>query len=98
MSENSEPQSDRIDAQSYRSAQLAIAELKAAILSVVAVSGSRGMRNVEIGRSLGIYHGYPKDGGGEEHRGHISSVLLHELSRKGLVRQIDGRWVAAGGS
>ena len=97
MSENGATRSGHGSTAAYRSAQLAMAELKAAILSVVVASGSRGMRNVEVGRSLGIYHGYPKDGGGEEHPGHISSVLLHELAREGRVEKVDGRWVAVGG-
>lgn len=98
MSENGATRSGHSYTAAYRSAQLAMAESKAAILSVVVASGSRGRRNVEVSRSLGIDHGYPQDGGGEEHRGHILSVLLHELSREGLVEQVDGRWVAAGGS
>ena len=75
-------------------AHAALLELK----SVVVASGSRGIRKMEVDRSLGIYHGYTKDGGGEEHRGHISSVLLHEPARERFVRQLGGRLVAAGGS
>ena len=41
----------------YRRAQIAIAELKACVRDAVAERGKTGISNVEIGRTLGIYTG-----------------------------------------
>ncbi|WP_143150247.1 hypothetical protein [Erythrobacter sanguineus] len=64
----------------YRQAQLAIAELKAAVLSLLRKVPS-GMSNAAIGRSLGIYAGH------KGHEGHISRTLLAMLEAEGLVQQ-----------
>lgn len=69
----------------YRHAQRSIAELKAAILSVLKEGPEEGLRNVEIGRALGIYEG---------HEGHISRTLLAMMEREGVVEQDEdtSRW------
>jgi DNA-binding IclR family transcriptional regulator len=71
----------------YRTAQLAIAELKAAVLEVISRGPESGLKNAEIGRALGIYRGH------EGHEGHISRTLLAMLEEEGVVRQDeDKRW------
>ena len=56
---------ERIDA-AYSLAQSAMADLKAAVRTVLLYSPDEGMKNAEIGRTLGIYSGHV------EHEGHIS--------------------------
>ena len=65
----------------YRQAQVAMAELKAAVRSLIAASGEAGLTNAEIGRSLGIY------GGHVGHEGHVSRTLLTMLESEGVVEQ-----------
>lgn len=64
----------------YRQAQLAMAELKAAVLALLERSPG-GMSNAAIGRSLGIYAGHKR------HEGHISRTLLAMLEAEGVVEQ-----------
>lgn len=64
----------------YRQAQLAIAELKAAIVSLLEKAPG-GMSNASIGRSLGIY------GGHKRHEGHVSRTLMAMLESEGVVQQ-----------
>jgi hypothetical protein len=64
----------------YVKAQLALAELKGAVVSLLERDGS-GMTNAAIGRSLGIY------GGHKGHEGHISRTLLAMLEAEGVVQQ-----------
>lgn len=74
----------------YRTAQSAVADLKAAIRAVVSQAGSTGLRNAEIGRMLGIYHGYA----GAGHVGHIPRALLELMRQEGVVVQdpVTKRW------
>lgn len=74
------------DTENYRRAQLAMAELKAAVLAVVIKGGPEGVRNVDVGKTLGIY------GGHVGHVGHISRTLLEILQNEGLVEQVEKRW------
>jgi hypothetical protein len=74
--------------ESYRSAQRALAELKAAVIRLLVAGPREGLKNSQIGRALGIY------GGHRGHEGHISRTILARLEDEGLVRQ-DGqslRW------
>lgn len=64
----------------YRRAQLAVAELKAAVVELLA-ENSDGMSNAAIGRSLGIY------GGHKGHEGHVSRTLLAILESEGVAQQ-----------
>ena len=64
----------------YRQAQLAIAELKAAVLSLLEKAPG-GLSNAAIGRSLGIYAGHKR------HEGHVSRTLLAMLEAEGVVQQ-----------
>lgn len=65
----------------YQVAQRAIADLKSAILAVLKNGPEQGLRNVDIGKSLGIYAGH------ERHEGHIPRVLLAALEHEGVVVQ-----------
>jgi hypothetical protein len=66
---------------SYRLAQTAMAELKAAVRSVVEFAGDGGITNASIGRTLGIYSGHVG------HEGHISRTLLAMMESEGVVVQ-----------
>lgn len=74
----------RID--SYRLAQCAMANLKAAVVQLLAEMPA-GLTNSQIGRTLGIYQGHVG------HEGHISRTLLAMLEGEGVVQQDDKkRW------
>jgi hypothetical protein len=65
----------------YAVAQTAMAQLKGAIYQLLQNGPPTGLRNADIGRSLGIY------GGHVEHEGHISRVLLGMMEKEGVVSQ-----------
>ena len=65
----------------YRAAQKAITDLKWSIYQILNESPSEGMKNVQIGRTLGIYHGH------EGHEGHIPRSLLALMEAEGVVEQ-----------
>ena len=62
-------------------AQLAMSQLKSAIYLLLKDAKSGGMKNSEIGRSLGIYTGHV------EHEGHIPRTLLSIMEAEGVVEQ-----------
>lgn len=64
----------------YVKAQLALAELKGAVVAILERTGG-SMTNAAIGRSLGIYAGH------KGHEGHISRTLLAMLENEGVVEQ-----------
>ena len=64
----------------YRRAQIALAELKSAVLEIL-IEEHSGLTNAEIGRALGIY------GGHVGHEGHISRTLLELLRDDGTAEQ-----------
>ncbi len=70
-----------ISSDPYRLAQHAIADLKAAVVSVLREGPPTGLRNADVGRSLGIYSGHVG------HEGHISRTLLSMLENEGVVQQ-----------
>lgn len=72
----------------YQLAQRAMADLKTAVFGVLSVAGEAGLRNADIGRSLGIYAGH------EEHEGHIPRTILAMMQAEGVVEQDPGskRW------
>ncbi|MEM5495746.1 hypothetical protein [Hoeflea sp. AS16] len=76
-----------INGNEYRKSQIAMAELKAAVLSLLEKTPG-GMSNASIGRSLGIYTGHKR------HEGHISRTLLAMLETEGVVDQNpeDQKW------
>ena len=65
----------------YTVAQLAMSQLKSAIYLLLKEAKSEGMKNSEIGRSLGIYTGHV------EHEGHIPRTLLSIMEAEGVVAQ-----------
>jgi hypothetical protein len=69
-----------VQSEEYRRAQLAIAELKSAVVAYLE-RAQRGVTNAELGRSLGIY------GGHKGHEGHISRTVLGMLEGEGVVQQ-----------
>ena len=68
-------------AQAYKDAQHAMAILKAAVYRILLDSDAEGVKNVEIGRALGIYAGH------ERHEGHIPRTLLAIMEGEGIVEQ-----------
>ena len=64
---------------SYERAQLALVDIKVSILTLLEQSGDKGLRNVDIGRALGTYHGH------EGHEGHISRSIFSLMEAEGVV-------------
>ena len=67
--------------EAYALAQRAMADLKAAIYLLLKNGPPEGLRNADVGRSLGIYAGHV------EHEGHIPRTLLALMEKEGVVRQ-----------
>lgn len=65
----------------YLKAQMAIAHLKAAVHETLKSAPAEGLKNVEIGRRLGIYMGHI------EHEGHIPRTILGMMEAEGVVEQ-----------
>ncbi|MQB06446.1 hypothetical protein DXT91_20345 [Agrobacterium tumefaciens] len=65
----------------YAVAQLAMSQLKSAIYLLLKDAKIEGMKNSEIGRSLGIYTGHV------DHEGHIPRTLLSIMEAEGVVEQ-----------
>jgi len=70
-----------MNSDAYSEAQHGMTQIKAAIHRLLAESETSGLRNADIGRALGIYHGH------EGHEGHISRTLLAILEAEGVVVQ-----------
>lgn len=68
----------------YRTAQRAVADLQAAVLTLLEEE-DRPLRNADIGRRLGIYFGHIG------HEGHVSRAVLALLEDQGLVAQAEDR-------
>ena len=67
--------------EAYLAAQTGIIHLKSAIHRVLVAGPGTGLRNADIGRSLGIYMGHV------EHEGHISRAMLAIMESEGVVEQ-----------
>lgn len=67
--------------ETYKQAQVAIATLKSLVRTVLELAPSEGLKNSEIGRTLGVYSGHV------EHEGHISRTLLAMLEADGVAVQ-----------
>jgi DNA-binding IclR family transcriptional regulator len=65
----------------YSQAQTAMANLKASVRTVLLNGPEEGMKNAELGRTLGIYSGHV------DHEGHISRTILALMEREGVVEQ-----------
>lgn len=76
-----------MQSEEYRRAQVAMAELKAVVVSLLERTPT-GASNATIGRSLGIYQGH------KGHEGHVSRTLLNMLENEGVVQQNenDQKW------
>ena len=68
-----------MNAEDYRRAQQGMAELKAAVVSLL--ERHAGLTNAAVGRTLGIYAGH------KGHEGHISRTILGMLEQEGVVEQ-----------
>lgn len=68
-------------AQAYKDAQLAVSLLKAAVYRLLLDADAEGLKNVEIGRALGIHAGHAR------HEGHIPRTVLAILEGEGVVEQ-----------
>ena len=66
---------------SYYKAQLGMTQIKEAIYSLLKENLPKGLRNVDIGKSLGIY------GGHKGHEGHISRTILEIMQSEGVIEQ-----------
>lgn len=73
----------------YALAQIAMAQLKAAVYGTLYHGPASGLTNAEVGRTLGIY------GGHVGHVGHISRVILNHLEEEGVAAQDPGskKWI-----
>ena len=69
---------------SYERAQAGIVLLKGAIFQLLE-SSPNGLRNVDIGKTLGIYDGH------QGHEGHISRTLLAIMEREGVVESDENK-------
>ena len=65
----------------YAMAQSAISDLKAAVHLLLSQAPADGLKNIEIGKQLGIYMGHV------EHEGHIPRTLLALMESEGVVEQ-----------
>lgn len=63
-------------------AQDGLTKLKMAVCLLLMTAPANGLTNAQIGRRLGIYHGYL---GGN--KGHISRTILGYLESEGMVLQ-----------
>lgn len=67
--------------EAYFMAQSAMAQLKASVRMILEAAEPAGLRNADIGRTLGIYTGHV------EHEGHIPRTLLAIMEAEGVVKQ-----------
>ncbi|MEQ8310426.1 MAG: hypothetical protein RIA72_06990 [Sphingopyxis sp.] len=65
----------------YVLAQDAMAKLREAIYLLLTEAPASGLKNAQIGRSLGIYSGHVG------HEGHISRTVLALMEAEGVVEQ-----------
>ena len=71
----------------YYQAQKGLALLKSAIYELLAEKHPLGLRNVDIGKALGIYYGHIG------HEGHIPRTLLEIMQTEGVIEQKeDKKW------
>ena len=65
----------------YANTQAAMASLKSAVYRVLLDAGPNGLKNVDVGRTLGIHAGHVR------HEGHIPRTLLAIMESEGVVKQ-----------
>lgn len=72
---------------SYEKAQSGIVLLKSAVYELLSAMGENGIRNVDVGRRLGVYAGHIG------HEGHIPRTILELLKSEGVAEQRnDKKW------
>ena len=74
--------SQNFNVESYQRAQHAISELKTAIFMILMEHSEEGLRNVEIGKKLGINMGHKG-----RHDGYIPRAMLDMMETEGTVEQ-----------
>ena len=67
----------------YVLAQDAMSKLRSAVFLLLKAAPPEGLKNAQIGRSLGIYSGHVG------HEGHISRTVLALMEAEGVVEQDD---------
>lgn len=67
--------------EAYQLAQDAMAKLRSAVYVLLVQAPKEGLKNSQIGRSLGIYSGHVG------HEGHISRTVLALMEAEGVVEQ-----------
>ena len=65
----------------YADAQAAMASLKSAVYRVLLDAAPDGLKNVDVGKTLGIHAGHLR------HEGHIPRTLLAIMESEGVVEQ-----------
>ena len=76
-----------MDNSSYYKAQYGLTLLKDAIRDLLVSIHPKGLRNVDVGKALGIYSGH------KGHEGHISRTLLEIMQNEGIIEQrSDKHW------
>jgi hypothetical protein len=65
----------------YSNAQNGLALLKVAVFEILSIYKDEGLRNVDVGKLLGIYRGHIR------HEGHISRTILAIMEEDGTIRQ-----------
>ena len=65
----------------YFLAQKSISMLKTSVLIILEQAGNKGLRNVDIGKKLGIYTVH------KGHEGHIPRAILDIMEKDGTVEQ-----------
>jgi len=66
---------------SYFKAQMGMTNIKEAVYALLKDHDPKGLRNVDIGKNLGIY------GGHKGHEGHISRTILEIMQSEGVIEQ-----------
>lgn len=67
--------------EAYQIAQESITGLKSAVYLLLKGQGEKGLKNVQIGKALGIYMGHIG------HEGHIPRTILALMESEGVVKQ-----------
>ncbi len=78
-----------IQATAYKMAQRGLADLKVAIHLILSEAPEEGLRNVDIGRILGVNYGHSG-----RHQDHIPRTMLEMMRAEGVVVQdeVSKKW------
>jgi hypothetical protein len=75
---------DDLMSEPYFLAQDAMTKLRSAVYLLLKQAPGEGLKNAQIGRSLGIYSGHVG------HEGHISRTILALMEAEGVIEQDAG--------